>query len=100
VRSGAGFREVVIKPHVDERLGHVHAEYDSVYGTVMTDWTRSPDGGLELRVQLPANTSAKVYLPGKASNTVMQNGQALKPEYDGAAFVTSVGSGSYRFTVR
>jgi alpha-L-rhamnosidase len=98
--SGAGFHELTIRPHVDERLGHVHAEYDSVYGTVTTDWTRSADGGVELNVHAPANTSAKVYLPGKASSVVMRDGKALKASYEGDSFVTSIGSGSYRFTIR
>ncbi len=98
--SGAGFHELAIHPHVDEKLGHVRAEYDSAYGTVTTEWTRSADGGLTLEVQVPANASARVYLPGKASSAVTQDGQALKATYDGETFVTSVGAGSYRFTAR
>jgi len=100
VGSGAGFHELVIRPHADERLGHVRAEYDSAYGTVTTEWTRSADGGLVLDVQVPANTSAKVYLPGKASSSVTLDGQVLKATYEGEAFVTSVGAGRYRFAVR
>jgi alpha-L-rhamnosidase len=100
VGSGAGFHELAIRPHADEKLGHVRAEYDSAYGTVMTEWTRSADGAVVLDVQVPANASAKVYVPGKASSLVTLDGQALKATYDGEAFVTSVGAGKYRFAVR
>ncbi len=97
--SGAGFHELVIRPHVDEKLGHVRGEYDSAYGTVTTEWTRSADGGVVLDVQVPANASAKIYLPGKSSSSVTRDGQALTATYDGEAFVTSVGAGRYRFAV-
>ena len=80
-------------------LGNVHAEYDSAYGLVTTDWTRGADGGLELSVHTPANTTATVYLPGAASSKVTQDGKALNARREGDAFVTSIGSGTYRFVV-
>ncbi len=98
--TGVGFHHLVIRPHVDARLGKVHAEYDSAYGLVSTDWTRGTDGALELSVHTPANTTASVYLPGAASSKVTQDGKSLDARYEGDAFVTSVGSGTYRFAVR
>jgi alpha-L-rhamnosidase len=95
-----GFHQVVIRPHTDASLGHVQAEYDSAYGTVATEWTRMPDGRFELNVRVPANVSAKVYLPGTASNTVTEDGKAVHFPFEKDAFVTSVGSGAYRFIVR
>jgi alpha-L-rhamnosidase len=71
-----GFRHLTIRPHVDVRLGNVHAEYDSAYGPVTTDWTHGADGGLQLSVHTPPNTTATVYLQGAASSTVTQDGAA------------------------
>jgi len=95
-----GFHQVVIRPHTDASLGHVQAEYDSAYGTVATEWTRTPDGKFELNVRVPANVSAKVYLPGTASNMVTEDGKMVHIPYEKDAFVTTVGSGAYRFAVR
>ncbi|RSL15942.1 alpha-L-rhamnosidase [Edaphobacter aggregans] len=97
--AGAGFHHLVIRPHIDASLGNVHAEYDSAYGLVTTDWTRGADGGLQLNVHTPANTTATVYVPGAASSTVTQDGQALNARREGDAFVTSIGSGTYKFAV-
>jgi alpha-L-rhamnosidase len=58
--SGAGFHRLVIAPHFDSSLPQVHAEYDSAYGTVTTDWN-----GLthSFTVITPPNTTATVTLP-------------------------------------
>jgi len=34
-----GFHTVVLHPVFDERLGHLSFDYDSVYGTIHSDWT-------------------------------------------------------------
>ena len=61
--SGPGFHHLIIAPHTDPSLTHARSEYRSAYGTVITDWTRSTEGALQLSVFLPANTSATVDLP-------------------------------------
>ena len=69
-----GFRNIVIHPRPDEHFTHVRAEYDSVYGKIVSEWTRAP---FLLKVTIPANTTATVYLP---------SGQTQK-----------IGSGTYEF---
>ena len=58
--TGAGFHHLTIKPHFDAGLPQMHAEYDSAYGTVMTDWNRATS---RFEVKIPANTTATVTLP-------------------------------------
>jgi alpha-L-rhamnosidase len=58
--TGAGFHHLTIKPHFDASLPQMHAEYDSTYGTVMTDWSRAAG---RFEVKIPANTTATVTLP-------------------------------------
>jgi alpha-L-rhamnosidase len=36
------FHHILIAPQVNPRLTHVHAEYDSAYGTIITDWNTTP----------------------------------------------------------
>ena len=75
-------------------LSHVRTEYTSVYGKVTTEWTRSADGGLQLSVSLPANTSATVQLPQGAQGEIKQDGAPISINK------VEIGSGDTIFTVR
>ncbi|GFZ92038.1 alpha-L-rhamnosidase [Paenibacillus marchantiophytorum] len=59
-----GFRHTVIKPQPGGELTNVTAQYESLYGTIAIAWHVSGSGQFHLKVNLPANTSATVYLPG------------------------------------
>ncbi len=64
--SGPGFHHLTIHPHFDPALPRLHVEYDSAYGTVISDWQESTH---RFAITLPANTTATVVLPnGKAEN--------------------------------
>ena len=89
--SQPGFHHIVIAPQTEARLPHARTEYDSPYGTIVTDWTRSSDGKFRLSVSIPPNTTATVHLPkGKAT----MDGVPL-PEQ-----TVEVGSGTTGFNVR
>jgi alpha-L-rhamnosidase len=98
--SGAGFHHLTIRPDVQAGLTSVHGEYDSAYGTVTTDWSRSADGNLMLHVRVPANSTATVYLPAKGATVVTEGGKTLQAEREGESFVTQIGAGEYQFAVR
>lgn len=95
--SGAGFHHLVIKPHAEAGLTSVHGEYDSVYGTVTTDWVRGPKGNLELSVHVPANSTATVYLPRAGATSVTEGGKKVDAAVEGDVLKMEVGAGSYRF---
>jgi alpha-L-rhamnosidase len=98
--SGPGFHEIAIHPHPDARITKARGEYDSVYGKIVADWNGTPAGPFSLKVTIPANTTAKVYLPGGANGKVTEGGKAVKTVKDGASYVVEIGSGSYAFEVR
>ena len=60
-----GFHEIVIRPQPSAQLAHAHTEYQSVYGKITTEWSQPPKGPFSLSVTIPANTHAKVFMPGK-----------------------------------
>ncbi len=95
--GGAGFHHVVIAPHTDAKLTHARTEYDSAYGTIVTDWTRDGQGGLEMTVRLPANTTATVELPRGMKGAAMVDGQPMQAT--GGMARAEIGSGTYRFRV-
>ena len=64
--TGPGFHHLTIHPHFDPALPRLHVEYDSAYGTVISDWQESMH---RFTITLPANTTATVVLPnGKTEN--------------------------------
>ena len=65
--AGAGFHHLTITPHFDAGLPQVHAEYDSAYGTVTTDWNGTVH---KFTVTTPANTTATITLPNGKSEQV------------------------------
>ena len=95
-----GFRHIVIQPRPDARLTHARAEYDSAYGKVVSDWDAPPGGPFSLKVTIPANTTATVYLPGDAHSHVTEGGEPVAVQPGPAGYVTcAIGSGSYEFRV-
>ena len=99
-QSGPGFHEIVIRPRLDARITKVRGEYDSMYGKIVTDWDGTAAGPFSLKVTVPANTTAKVYLPAPASAQVTESGKAVRAAKDGASYVVEIGSGSYAFQVK
>ncbi|HYL73430.1 MAG TPA: glycoside hydrolase family 78 protein [Bryobacteraceae bacterium] len=92
-----GFRNIVIHPRPDARLSHVRGEYDSVYGKIVSDWNGAPGGPFSLRVTIPANTTATVYLP---TGRVTESGKPVDTKPGPPGYVTcAIGSGSYDFQV-
>jgi alpha-L-rhamnosidase len=100
-----GFRQSIIRPMPDERLTHAECEYDSLYGTIKSAWSRKPGEPFMLNVTIPANTTATVYVPAADKAQVMEGGKEINGDAgitflrmeDGCA-VYGVGAGQYRFT--
>jgi alpha-L-rhamnosidase len=64
--TGPGYHHLTIHPHFDNSLPQLHTEYDSAYGTIISDWKQSDH---RFTITIPANTTATVTLPNhKAEN--------------------------------
>jgi alpha-L-rhamnosidase len=76
--SGPGFHHLTIQPHVDPTLPQLHVEYDSAYGTVISDWQQSTH---RFTITLPPNTTATLILPTQDPETIGSGKHAytLKP---------------------
>jgi alpha-L-rhamnosidase len=78
----------------------VRADYESVYGKIVSDWKGTADGPFSLHVTIPPNTSAKVYLPAIAGAHVTEDGNSVNPQPESGSYVLQVGSGSYDFEMK
>ena len=98
--DGPGFRRIVIRPRLDPRLTYARGEYYSVYGKVVTDWTAETRDRFALKVVIPANTRATVYLPAIPRARVTEGGSEIAAKFEGDWKVVEIGSGAYEFEVR
>jgi alpha-L-rhamnosidase len=95
-----GFKKIVIHPHLDARMTSARAEYESVYGKIVSDWNGTPNGPFALRVTIPANTSANVFLPEISGTHITENGKPVAAQEQGGSYLLEIGSGSYTFEVK
>jgi alpha-L-rhamnosidase len=98
--TGPGYKKIVIHPRPNARVTSARGEYESVYGKIVSDWQGTPNGPFVLKVTIPANTSADVFLPGLGTGHVTEDGQAIQPHHEDGWYVVPVGSGSYSFEVK
>jgi alpha-L-rhamnosidase len=94
----------VIKPTIGGNLENASADYETNYGKISSHW-KLDNGNLLLDVEIPANTTATVYIPSNAGSSILESGKpiATEPEIKMADpatgyTVVNVGSGVYHFS--
>jgi alpha-L-rhamnosidase len=95
-----GFKSIIIKPHPGSEMNNVSASHDTPHGEVSSDW-EIKDGKFTLKVKIPVNTTANVYVPTTGGTVLLgEDGiEGTEPldvpgvEYDYIEF--KVGSGEY-----
>lgn len=102
-----GFKHAIIRPQPGGKITSVRAAYDSLYGSHKVEWELADGGEFRLTVNVPANTTATVYLPGSGGEietaghkqvVSVQAAAAGAEEKKAGAF--HIGSGTYVFTSR
>jgi alpha-L-rhamnosidase len=104
--DGPGYKHIKIKPHIGGGFTYASASLDTYYGKVANSW-KVTDGKLSMEVEIPANTTATVFIPAENANTLKENGKDLSQANDikvkgteGAYVVLELGSGVYHFEVQ
>lgn len=72
--ASVGYHEIIIRPQPVGDITHAKADYRSVYGNIHVDWKKT-NGLFSMTVNIPANTTATIHLPG--SNKGIQTGSGL-----------------------
>ena len=103
--QSSGFRNIIIKPSMVGDLTSATASFESPYGMILSDW-KITEGNLSLKVHIPVNTTADIYLPVKVNSRVYENNKPVDQitdiKYSGTEDgnnIYSVGSGNYNFLV-
>ena len=71
-----GFKHIIMRPTPVGDLTFVKASHRSPYGWIRSEW-RIEDNEFDWHVEVPANTTATVYLPASNPESVSENNQPL-----------------------
>lgn len=104
--EAVGFDRIIIKPQILKDLSWVKTSYQSVRGLIVSNWKRK-DEYIQLNVEIPVNTTAKIYIPADRIETVEESlfvrvpatkaKGVLSSYMDGETAVFHVDSGKYQF---
>ncbi len=96
--NSLAYAKINIHPEIVGDLTSAKTSYHSPYGLITTEWEKTVEG-LTLAVDIPANTTATVYLPASADHKVtnlgINNFKVLG--YENGRIKIAVGSGVYKF---
>ena len=102
-KEDVGFKKIIMKPAFPDDLHFVNASYKSGYGLIKSSWKKN-DEIMEWNISIPANTSARIFIPAKSMDDVTESGKPLSNAEnvqiinwkEGAAIV-EISSGDYQF---
>jgi len=100
-----GFDKIIIRPTIVDDLHWVKCSYDSIRGTIVSNWQKEKDK-LIFDIEIPVNTEALFYVPA-VQGQVITEGTAPAEKAEGVHFIKreedaaiyEIGSGSYHFVV-
>ncbi len=102
--DGTGYKHIRVMPHIGGKLTNVSASLKTYYGLASTSWNLA-NGKVELKVNIPVNTRATVFIPAGSADVVTEGNQKLleKKEIkyikkEGDYVVVEIGSGEYAFS--
>jgi alpha-L-rhamnosidase len=100
------YKNIIMNPNAPKELSFAKANYHSIYGEISSSW-KTDNSLFVLDVQVPANTTADVYLPTGVKEKISESGKQLDAvkEIQGVKTennktVLHIGSGKYHFEVK
>jgi hypothetical protein len=104
--TSVGYKSIVIKPEIVGDIHFAKGSYETMYGTIVSDW-KNENGTFSLHVKIPGNTTATVYLPATAQSQIFESNKLLSTQKDikilnneNGRTAVKIGSGEYWFTVK
>ncbi|MEO8564448.1 MAG: family 78 glycoside hydrolase catalytic domain [bacterium] len=103
--AGPGFGRFAIRPQFVDGLDSVSAAYHTTHGLIETSWTKRR-GMVTMRVSVPVNTIATIYLPTGTVEAITEGGVAVRRargvtavHVSGDRVAVEAGSGHYQFVI-
>lgn len=103
--GSVAYRQIIIKPEPVGDITSASGSYHSMYGTITSEW-KMEGNVFDLHTSIPPNTTATLYLPAVAVNTITENGIDINEQqdiklvgYENGRALVKLGSGDYHFRV-
>jgi alpha-L-rhamnosidase len=91
-----GYKAIRIKPHPGGGLARASASLETLYGKASSSW--SVEGNkFTLEVEIPANTTATVWVPSGNVGSFEQDGKRMNAVAEDGYVRVNLGSGKYTF---
>lgn len=104
--ANPGYKNIIMKPLIPAELKYAKAKYHSIYGDISAGWNRE-NGILSYEVEIPANTTADVFLPSASKDSISEGGKPIDKatgvnavKTESGRIVLHIGSGKYNFQVK
>jgi hypothetical protein len=101
-----GYKKIIIKPEVVGDINFVTANQQTVYGNIVTHWKKDA-ASFSMDLEIPANSSAVVYLPYTNGNTIFESDKKIGSSNEikilgeeKGRMKVEIGSGKYHFVIR
>jgi len=99
--GSVGFKLLKIRPQPVGDISSVSGTFHTPYGWVATSWTKN-NNKFTLRISIPPNSTANVYLPVKKNQKTYKNGKLIKNTMNATGLDTKINctSGDYVLEVK
>ncbi|MFZ1292299.1 MAG: family 78 glycoside hydrolase catalytic domain [Melioribacteraceae bacterium] len=101
-----GYKNIIVNPHTNENLKFAKAEFNSIYGKIKSSW-KNVDNIFKLELEIPANTTADIFLPTDKKENISESGKSLdnilginSVKDKSGKILLHLGSGKYQFEVK
>jgi len=101
--DGVGYKHIKIQPHPGGGLTNASANLKTYYGTLSNSW-KVEDDTILMDIEIPANTTATVYVPAANADDITESGNKLSSINDikisgtqDGYVILNFGSGIYHF---
>jgi alpha-L-rhamnosidase len=103
--DGAGYKHIKVMPHPGGGFTSANAALQTYYGNLSSGW-EIKDGKTHYNIEIPANTTADIFLPATQADDITEGDKALASDKDitigkseDGYVGLKVGSGIYHFVV-
>ena len=103
--DGPGYKHIKIKPHIGGGLTSASATLQTYYGKASSGW-KIEGNKIIMDIEIPANTTATVFVPAPNKEAITENGNAVSSSKDlqvtgteEGYVILKVSSGKYHFEV-
>jgi alpha-L-rhamnosidase len=103
--DGPGYQHIRVQPHIGGGFTIASASLDTYYGKLSNSW-KLESGKLSMDVEIPANTTATIFIPADASDIITESGVIVSQsnelqlqKVENGYVPVKLGSGMYHFVV-